>query len=86
MRRIEGPWEKAGVGCFRRGARRADAVDEVQEEDFEEGRYKWVLARKCSHMFTHHWGKSGERKRKREERAEPIYEDTARWLAKALES
>ncbi|KAL2206760.1 alpha/beta-hydrolase [Sarocladium strictum] len=61
-------------------------LEAVQEESFEEGRYKWVLARRCSHMFTHHWGKSGERKRIREERAEPIYEETARWLAKALES
>ncbi|CAJ2503801.1 Uu.00g111950.m01.CDS01 [Anthostomella pinea] len=37
-----------------------------QEEDFEEGTYKWTLARGCSHAFTHHFGQRAEKNRKRE--------------------
>ncbi|KAH6648801.1 alpha/beta hydrolase fold protein [Truncatella angustata] len=56
------------------------------DEDFEQGRYKWTLARGCSHGFTHHFGQKPENKRKRMEKCEPIYEQASAWLAKALES
>ncbi|KAI1077925.1 alpha/beta hydrolase fold protein [Whalleya microplaca] len=54
------------------------------EEDFEVGTYKWTLARGCSHGFTHHFGQKPERKRRREEKCAPIYEEAIKWMAKAL--
>ncbi|KAM7206558.1 Alpha/Beta hydrolase fold [Naviculisporaceae sp. PSN 640] len=53
-------------------------------EDFEVGRYKWTLAKGCSHGFTHHFGLSEGEKRKREEKCEVVYEQAERWLAKAV--
>ncbi|KAI1420948.1 Alpha/Beta hydrolase protein [Xylaria sp. FL1777] len=55
-----------------------------REDDFEEGTYKWTLARGCSHGFTHHFGYRPEKKRRREEKCKPIYEEASKWLEKAL--
>lgn len=55
------------------------------QDDFEEGTYKWTLAKGCSHGFTHHWGATPEKKKKREAKCEPIYQQAAQWLEKALE-
>ncbi|KAM3065595.1 hypothetical protein ACMFMF_010817 [Clarireedia jacksonii] len=60
-----------------------DGVEDP-EEDFEVGTYKWTLARGCSHGFTHHFGQSEKKKKKREEKCEPIYEEAKRWIHKAL--
>ncbi|KAI0007585.1 alpha/beta hydrolase fold protein [Xylariaceae sp. FL0662B] len=57
---------------------------ESQEEDFEEGTYKWTLARGCSHGFTHHFGQKPEKKKRREEKCAPIYDEAVKWLEKAL--
>ncbi|KAI0178172.1 alpha/beta hydrolase fold protein [Pestalotiopsis sp. NC0098] len=59
---------------------------ENQEEDFEKGTYKWTLAKGCSHGFTHHFGQSAEKKKKREQKCEPIYEEATRWMRNALAS
>ncbi|KAH7303204.1 Alpha/Beta hydrolase protein, partial [Stachybotrys elegans] len=58
-------------------------INVLQEESFEKGRYKWVLAKGCSHGFTHHLGQKEPKRKKREAKCEPIYEDTASWLSKA---
>lgn len=55
-----------------------------QEQDFEEATYKWTLARGCSHGFTHHFGEKPEKKKRREEKCEPIYNEAIKWLEKAL--
>ncbi|KAH9884262.1 alpha/beta hydrolase fold protein [Xylariomycetidae sp. FL2044] len=55
-----------------------------QERDFEEGTYKWTLAKGCSHGFTHHLRHGGDQRRKREQKCEPIYEQASRWIATAL--
>ncbi|KAI5858254.1 alpha/beta-hydrolase [Durotheca rogersii] len=55
-----------------------------KEDDFEEGTYKWTLARGCSHGFTHHFGRTAEKKRRREEKCEPIYQQAIAWVEKAL--
>ncbi|KAL9623220.1 MAG: hypothetical protein Q9160_002535 [Pyrenula sp. 1 TL-2023] len=76
MLRLEGQdmiHELAGLGGL-----------ENQEEDFEEGTYKWTLAKGCVHGFTHHFGQKPEKKKSREAKCEPIYEEAAKWLAKAL--
>lgn len=57
---------------------------EDQEADFEQGTYKWTLAMGCSHGFTHHFGHKPEKRKRREERCEPIYEEATQWLEKAL--
>ncbi|TVY36956.1 Arylesterase [Lachnellula subtilissima] len=57
---------------------------EDQEADFENGTYKWTLAKGCSHGFTHHFRQTSEKKKKREEKCEPIYEEAHAWLKKAL--
>lgn len=57
---------------------------EDQEADFEKGTYKWTLAKGTSHGFTHHFGQSPEKRRKREQKCEPIYEEAHKWLKKAL--
>ncbi|KAI1848048.1 hypothetical protein JX265_002052 [Neoarthrinium moseri] len=53
-----------------------------QEADFEEGTYKWTLARGRSHGFTHHFGYKLEDKKRREAACEPIYEEAREWLEK----
>ncbi|PLB33246.1 alpha/beta hydrolase fold protein [Aspergillus candidus] len=61
-------------------------VGTQQEEDFETGRYKWTLARECSHGFTHASPgrkKGGASARKREEIARGVYEEAYEWLGKA---
>lgn len=55
-----------------------------QEEDFDQGTYKWTLAKGCTHGFTHHFGQKPARKQKREEKCAPIYEEAIKWIAKAL--
>jgi acetyl esterase/lipase len=55
-----------------------------QEEDFEEGTYKWTLAKGCSHGFTHHFGMKPEKKMQREKKCAPIYEEAVIWMQKAL--
>lgn len=55
-----------------------------QEEDFEEETYKWTLAAECSHGFTHHLGQNSEKKRSREEKCAPIYEQAIQWIERAL--
>lgn len=60
-------------------------LDKIQEDDFEKGPYKWILARNCPHLFTHHWSMKGGRRTRREARAEPIIAQTAEWLVKALD-
>ncbi|KAI0150173.1 Alpha/Beta hydrolase protein [Xylariaceae sp. FL1272] len=55
-----------------------------QEPDFEVGTYKWTLARGCKHGFTHHFGYKPEKKRLREEKCTPIYDQAIKWLEKAL--
>jgi acetyl esterase/lipase len=60
-------------------------LDQIQEEDFEKDTYKWILARNCTHMFTHHWGQSPEKKKKRVAKAEPVHVEAAKWLSRALE-
>lgn len=55
-----------------------------QEQDFEEGTYKWTLAMGCSHGFTHHFGAKPEKKAKREKKCAPIYEEAITWLEKVL--
>lgn len=55
-----------------------------QERDFEEGTYKWTLAKGCSHGFTHHFGLKPEKKIKRQEKCIPIYEEAITWLRKVL--
>lgn len=57
---------------------------EDQEADFEEGSYKWTLARDCTHGFTHHFAQKPEKRKRREERCEPIYQQAIDWLEKAL--
>lgn len=59
-------------------------LDGMQEDDFEDGTYKWTLARGCSHGFTHHWGQKPDKKKKREAKCEPIYTQAVAWLEKAL--
>ncbi|KAI0431600.1 Alpha/Beta hydrolase protein [Xylaria sp. FL1042] len=61
-------------------------TSEYNEEDFEIGTYKWTLARGCSHGFTHHFGQKAEKRRRREEKCKPIYEEAGKWLEKALQS
>ncbi|KAM7215994.1 Alpha/Beta hydrolase fold [Rhypophila decipiens] len=60
--------------------------DAEHPEDFEAGTYKWTLAKKCRHGFTHHFGLKAEVKKKREEKCKPIYDEAVEWIAKALES
>ena len=55
---------------------------EDQEQDFEEGTYKWTLAKGCSHGFTHHFGQKPEKRRRREEKCAPIYDEAIKWLEK----
>ncbi|KAI0118223.1 Alpha/Beta hydrolase protein [Nemania sp. FL0031] len=62
----------------------AELETENQEDDFEIGKYKWTLARGCSHGFTHHFGYTSAKKIKREKRCEVIYEEAVRWLEKVL--
>ena len=57
---------------------------EDQEADFEKGTYKWTLARGCTHGFTHHFRQTPERKKRREEKCAPIYEEAIKWMSKAL--
>ncbi|KAL9105949.1 MAG: hypothetical protein Q9227_008942 [Pyrenula ochraceoflavens] len=57
---------------------------ENQEDDFEEGTYKWTLAKGCAHGFTHHFGQTSKKKRIREAKCQPIYEEAAKWLVKVL--
>ncbi|KAE8449071.1 hypothetical protein EG329_008659 [Mollisiaceae sp. DMI_Dod_QoI] len=54
------------------------------EQDFEMGTYKWTLARDCSHGFTHHWRHRAEKRKEREQKCEPIYDEAHRWLKRAL--
>ena len=58
---------------------------EDQEEDFEKGTYKWTLARGSTHGFTHHFGQKPEKKKRREEKCAPIYDEAVKWMEKALE-
>ncbi|KEY68521.1 hypothetical protein S7711_08798 [Stachybotrys chartarum IBT 7711] len=60
-------------------------LDWRQEDDFDKGAYKWTLARGCSHGFTHHWGQTPEKKKKREVKCEPIYAQAVEWIARALQ-
>lgn len=60
-------------------------LDQVQEADFEKGPYKWILARGCTHGFTHHWGQKPGKTKKREAKAEPVYVQAVEWLEKALQ-
>ncbi|KAK8860146.1 Alpha/Beta hydrolase protein [Apiospora arundinis] len=55
-----------------------------QEEDFEEGTYKWTLAMGCKHGFTHHFWEKPEEKKSRQEKCEPIYQEVVEWLRKAM--
>ncbi|KAI0539702.1 Alpha/Beta hydrolase protein [Xylaria digitata] len=57
---------------------------ENQEDDFEIGTYKWTLAKRCRHSFTHYFGHNLEKKRKTEEKCRPICEEAIKWLEKAL--
>ncbi|KAK8012241.1 Alpha/beta hydrolase fold-3 [Apiospora marii] len=57
---------------------------EDQEADFEEGTYKWTLARGCTHGFTHHFWQSPEEKKRREKKCEPIFQEVSGWLIKAM--
>ncbi|KAH8172483.1 alpha/beta hydrolase fold domain-containing protein [Sarocladium implicatum] len=59
-------------------------LEHVQEESFERGTLKWILAKRCTHLFTHHWGMGGEKKRKREAKAEAVYVEVEEWLKRAL--
>lgn len=56
----------------------ADKPD--QEESFEEGNYKWTLAKGCSHAFTH----SSVRKSHSttQAKSEEIYREAHEWLRK----
>lgn len=53
---------------------------EDKEEDFEEGAYKWTLARGTSHGFTHHFGRKKSTLMKRREKCEEVYEEAHEWL------
>ncbi|KAK7952872.1 hypothetical protein PG988_013566 [Apiospora saccharicola] len=55
-----------------------------QEADFEQGTYKWTLARGCKHGFTHHFWQTPEEKARREKKCEPIFQEISDWLIKAL--
>lgn len=57
---------------------------EDQEEDFEVGKYKWTLARGCSHGFTHHFLHNAEKTRKREGKCQPYFEEAIKWVEKVL--
>ncbi|KAK6065309.1 hypothetical protein SCUP515_11291 [Seiridium cupressi] len=57
---------------------------ENHEADFDEGTYKWTLARGCTHGFTHHFGQKPEKKKRRQEKCQPIYEDAIVWMERAM--
>lgn len=58
----------------------------LSEDDFEKGTYKWTMAKGCTHGFTHHWGQKEEKRKKREAKCEPIYQQAAEWVDKAFRS
>ena len=63
-----------------------DRVGVEQEKDFEVGTYKWTLAKKCPHGFTHAAPgrkKGGKSKKRREETSQAIYTEAHEWLKKA---
>ncbi len=53
-----------------------------QEAPFEKGTYKWTMAARLSHGFTHHFGESAEKKAKLEKRCEEYYTEAWSWLKK----
>lgn len=55
---------------------------EEKETDFEEGTYKWTLARGTSHGFTHHFGRKKSSLAKRREKCEEVYAKAHEWLKK----
>lgn len=79
MLRLEGQimmHELAGVNVEMKGAE--------HPVDFECGRYKWTLARGCTHGFTHHFGMSRAARERREGKCVPLYDEAGVWLGKAL--
>jgi len=81
MLRLEGQimmHELAGVNLELKGAE--------HPLDFEHGRYKWTMAKGCTHGFTHHFGRGQAAKVRREEKCLPFYDEAVVWLGKALGS
>jgi len=53
---------------------------ENQEEDFEEGTYKWTMVKGVKHGFTHHFRAKPAHRKAREMICEGVYEKAHMWL------
>lgn len=59
---------------------------EDQEADFEKGTYKWTLVKGTSHGFTHHFGQTAAKRKRREQKCEPVWQQAHEWLNRALDA